>query len=237
MPVPEALVTAEGMFGAVSTDRIAEGRFVGILAVLHAMRGEFDKARELYGRSQQIAAELGPSLWVSAASMESSRVETLAGEPASAERELRRDYTKLEAIGESYYRSSIACLLAHALIAQQRYPEATEFLDIAERLADDDDLFTQIFWRTGRAKVWAAIGRGDEARVLAIQAIELASTSDDIEQRADALSDLAEVERLAGHADRQAPPLSEALALYSQKGDVVSAAATSARLGVAAGAV
>jgi tetratricopeptide (TPR) repeat protein len=234
MPVVEALGRAEDLLASLGTDRIAEARYLGILAVLHAMQGRFEQARELYRRGQRIIAELGPSLTVAAASLESSRVEMLAGDPAAAERELRRDYSTLEAVNERYYRSSIACLLGHTLWALGRFDEASTFIDIAQHLADPDDVFTQVFWRTGRAKLWARAGRGSDAITLGREAIEMASSSDDIEQRADALSDLAEVVRLAGRMDEEEPLLREALALYERKGDVVSTSQVLRRLAVPA---
>jgi tetratricopeptide (TPR) repeat protein len=234
MPVPEALQRAEALLGAVETDRIAKARFLGILAVLHAMQGRFDEARELYRRSQGIVAELGRSLTVAAASLESSRVEMLAGDPSAAERELMRDYAILQAVDERYYRSSIACLLGHALWSLERYQDAGRYIDVAQDLADPDDVFTQVFWRTGRAKLWARDGRGPEAVALAREAVDMASASDDIEQRADAICDLAEVVRLAGDSATEGTLLREAFELYERKGDLVSAAGVAARLNTGA---
>jgi class 3 adenylate cyclase/predicted ATPase len=230
MPVDEALKRAEELLPAVGTDRIAEARYLGVLAVLHAMGERFEEARALYRRSQAIIADLGPSLPVAAASLESSRVEMLAGDAGAAERELRRDYATLEAVGESYYRSSIACLLGHALWSLGQFDEADRFVEIARTLADPDDVFTQVFWRTGRSKLLARAGRAGEAIALVSEAVGIASASDDIEQLADALSDAAEVHRLADQGGEEAVLLAEATTLYERKGDVVSATRSRARL-------
>ena len=60
---------------------------------------------------------------------------------------------------------------------------------------------------------------------LARAAVELAATTVDIELRADALIDLGEVLRIAGREDEREPHIREALALYEQKGDLVSSGA------------
>lgn len=224
MPVPEVLQRGEELRPAVGTDRIAEARYLGILAVLYAMQGQFQPARELIEQSRAIAVELGPSLPVAAGSLESSRVEMLAGDAAAAERELRRDYATLAAVDEIYYRSSIACMLGHALWALDRYDEAGQFFEVAQRLADPDDLFTQVFWRTGRSKLLAQAGLRDQAVDLCREATRLASSSDDIEQLADSLSDLADVLRLSDRVLEAESVLTDALDLYERKGDVISAA-------------
>jgi tetratricopeptide (TPR) repeat protein len=231
MPVEEALRLCEGLVEAVSHDRLAEARFLGIVAVLRAMQGQFEPGREMYRRSRELVADLGLSVTVvAAASLESSRVETLAGDPAAAERELRRDYTALEAVGERYFRSSVAGLLGHALWSLGRYEEAAQVVKVAEALSAEDDVFSQVIWRTARAKLLARDGCGAEAIELATAATTMAGGGADIEVHADALLDLAEVQALLGNEEAQGPPLREALGIYTRKGDVVSADLTRARL-------
>jgi class 3 adenylate cyclase/tetratricopeptide (TPR) repeat protein len=231
MPVAEALDRLDGLSDAVGLDRLAEARFLGIAAVLHAMEGDFDTARTMYRRSRELVADLGLSVTVvAAASLESSRVETLAGDPAAAERELRRDYEALEAVDERYFRSSVAGLLAHALWSLGRYQEAERVVGVAKDLSAEDDVFSQIIWRTVSAKLLARDGRAQEALDLAIAAAAMAGQGADIEVHADALLDLAEVQAILGDTEAQEPPLREALDIYSRKGDSVSADLTRSRL-------
>jgi tetratricopeptide (TPR) repeat protein len=230
MPVDEALERCNGLAEAVGRDRIAEARFLAIISVLHAMQGRFQEARDLYKRSHRIVAELGPSVTVAGASLESSRVEMLARDPAAAERELRRDYATLDAMGERYYRSSVAGFLGHALYALGRLDEAAAFVDVAEELSGLDDVASQVTWRTARAKVWALRGGGSAAVVIAREAVAMASAGSYLEQHAEALVDLAEVLRSAGDDQVQVPLLAEALELFLQKGDLVSSAFVRARL-------
>ncbi len=230
MPVLEAIQRCEALTDAVGLDRTAEARFLAICSVLHAMCGQFEQARGMYRRGQEIVTDVGPSLTVAGASLESSRVEMLAGDVEAAERELRRDLVILEAVDERLYRSSVAGLLGHTLYALGRFEEAARHVQVAQELAGEDDVFSQITWRTARAKLWAHDGGGDEAAALAREAVAMAGSGSYIEQHAEALLDLAEVLRVIGAKDTQEPPLREALALFERKGDVVSAGRTRDRL-------
>ncbi len=230
MPVLEAIERCEALIGAVGSDRIGKSRFLAILSVLYAMRGRFDDARTKYARSREIMVDLGPSVTAAGASLESSRVEMLAGDAKAAARELRIDLETLEALDERYYRPSVAGLLAHALYEQALYEEAFHQAEVAESLAGEDDVFSQVIWRTARAKLEAQAGAHDKAVVLAKEAVTMASSGSYIEQHAEALTDLAEVYRVLGARDEQEPPLREALVLFERKGDVVSADRVRARL-------
>ena len=92
--------------------------------------------------------DLTMSMTGASTSIESTRVEMLDGEAAAAERDLRRDYDTLASMGETYFRSSVAGLLAHALWSLERYAEADQFAEVGEELADPDDVDSQVLWRT-----------------------------------------------------------------------------------------
>jgi predicted ATPase len=230
MPVLEAIERCEALQDAVGLDRIAEARFLAIRSVLHAMRGRFEEARGMYRRSHEIMTEVGLSVTAAGASLESSRVEMLAGDAEAAERELRRDLETLEAVDERYYRSSVAGLLAHTLYAMGRFEEAKKHVQVAQDLAGEDDVFSEITWRTARAKLWAREAGGDAALALAREAVAMAASGSYIEQHAESLLDLAEVLRVIGDDEAQEPPLREAQVLFERKGDVVSAGRTRDRL-------
>src|SRR5205814_1586696 len=84
-------------------------------------------------------------------------------EPAAAERELRRGFTSLERMGETFNQPNLAAMLAHALHAQGRAEEALRFSVISEETTGAEDVFTQAQWRSARAKVLAGLGRAAEA--------------------------------------------------------------------------
>jgi ATP/maltotriose-dependent transcriptional regulator MalT len=233
--VTEAIPQLEALIASVEGDRTAEAVLVGSLAVLHAMNGDFETARVLYRRGDAIAAELGSGLVGSSSSLDSSRVERLAGDLAAAERELRRDYDALAVINETYFRSTIAAELATVLWLAGDADGALHFSEVAEEIGDADDLVTQVPWRSARARVLAARGDADTARRLAREAVELAARTPQPHLNAEALDDLAEVLVAVGDVESSGPPFREALALYQQKGDRVSAARLRERIAIAVG--
>jgi len=232
-PVAEALRRSQEYLGYVRTDRNAEAIVLGVLAQLEAMEGHFEQARANAARSREIVSDLGASVTAASTSLETSRVERLAGNARAAEEALRRDYQVLESMGETYFRSTIAALLGDALWSQGKHGEAMTFAGIAAELADADDVLSQTAWRTVEARSLALAGENDRAIALAREAVDLAAATVDIELHADALVDLAEVLRLAGHEQEEGPPLREALALYERKGDVVLAGRVRERLAAA----
>jgi ATP/maltotriose-dependent transcriptional regulator MalT len=229
-PVTEALAVCERLVVDVRGDRKAESVIIGVLAQLHAMRGEFDEARGMYRQAAKMLSDLGRSVTASTLSTESSRVEALAGDYEAAEAELRRDDAALAEMGERYYRSTVDGLLAQVLAVNGKLEESEAFSRSAEGLADADDVSTHVFWRTARARVFARTDRTAEAETLAREAVELAAGTTDITLHAGALVDLADVFELAGRRNEAGPPLREALALFERKEDEVSAGRVRSRL-------
>jgi predicted ATPase/class 3 adenylate cyclase len=229
-PATEALRRTERLIEDVQGDRKAEAVILGVLAQLHAMRGSFEVAREMYLRARSMLEDLGPSVTAASTSTESSRVEVLAGDLDAAERELRRDHDTLAGMGERYYRSTVAGLLAGVLEAAGRLEEAEELSRSAEELADEDDVFSQVAWRAARARAFARAGRGDEAEALARAALRLAEQTVDIALQADAWDDLGTVLERLGRADEAESARRAALELYERKEDAVSAARIRATL-------
>jgi tetratricopeptide (TPR) repeat protein len=150
-------------------------------------------------------------------------VEMLAGDPAAAEWHLRRGYGALEEAGETGGLSTMAALLANAVYTQGRYEEAERYTRISEETAARNDYFSQILWRSVRAKAFASDGRLADGEQLAREAVTLAEATDDIDFHGDALMALADVLCLAERPAEAIPVIKEALRLFEQKGNVVSA--------------
>jgi len=229
--VSEAIPQCLELLASVEGDRTAEAGIQSTLAVLRAMAGEFGEARDLYRRSQASLAELGSGLASDSSSIDTSRVELLAGDLEAAERELRRDYDALAAIGETYFRSTMASYLAQVLWLRGDPDGALRFSEIAEEIGDTDDILTQVPWRSVRAKVLASRGDPEDARRLAREAVELAAGTSHTHLRAEALIDLAEVLTSIGERESAGPPLREALRLFEEKGDAASAESLRQRIG------
>ena len=227
-PVPEAIRRCEEIRERVRGSLVALSVVLHPLAALHAMQGDFDRARRLVREGNAILGELGRLQ--SAVSHHEALVELLAGEPAAAEAQLRAGYEKLEEMGEHTLIATTAAMLAQAVLAQGRPEEAARFCAIAAATTADDDVPTQAMWRGVRARLLAAEGRAEAAAALARDAVALAERTDFPTVHADARLDLAAV--LEGAAAEAAAR--QALALYEAKGDVVSAGRARARLAVTA---
>jgi ATP/maltotriose-dependent transcriptional regulator MalT len=186
---------------------------------LEAMRGNVDEARELARRARAMLVDLGVSVLAASTSQESGQIELLAGDPAAAERLLRRDYEALTALGERYLLSTVTCDLAHAVYLQGRLDEALELSRTAEGLADADDVTSQAFWRSVRAKVDARHGRLDGAVPLAARAVELLRETDDPVAGARVRADEAEVVALGDRDADARASLAEAARLLERKGN------------------
>jgi class 3 adenylate cyclase len=222
-PVAEALARCEQIRAQAHGDRRSEGLVLGALAHLHAMEGRFDLAREHYRREQLVLDELGGRMLAASTSLDSSRVELLAGQPHAAEAELRRDYYVLDEMGERYFLSTMAALLAQALLAQDRDDEAFALSVTSQELAADDDVEAQALWRSVRARLMARRGEAERAVDLAEEAMEIAERTDAPVMRGDALLDLARVLVDAGDASAAAERATAALDLYEAKGTLVAA--------------
>jgi class 3 adenylate cyclase/tetratricopeptide (TPR) repeat protein len=220
-PAAEGIRRCEDLL-ATTRGRLMEANIVTSLAGLKAMRGEFDEARDLCARGETIYAELGLRLSLVALSEIVGYVELLAGDGAAAEEALRGGYDIVSAGGVSALLAFQAGLIAEALIAQGRYEEADELALMQEQHVASEDVFAQIGWRALRARLDAHLGDHARAQQLAIEAVERAAETDALNLHADALLSLAEAQRAAGRLDEAGSTVQNALALYGQKGNVVS---------------
>ena len=230
-PVAEAVRRCEELLaGRLEQRRIAAAAYRA-LSGLRAMEGNFDEARRLARQDRAILEDLGLKVAAAMAAEEYGLVEILAGDAGAAERQLRTGYEALEELGETSILANLAAMLAQVLYSQNRQDEALRFSEISERVTARDDLVPQVQWRAARAKLLARTGDVEAAERVAREAVALAEeTPDFLLLRGDALLDLGEV--LAATADRAAAgaATAEALRLYEQKGNVVSAAAARRRL-------
>jgi tetratricopeptide (TPR) repeat protein len=230
-PVADAVERCLRIAEQVSGDRRAEAIVSGALAQLYAMQGQFELARSQYRREQELLHDLGTSRESASTSIESARVELLAGDIAAAEAELRRDDHDLEAMGERYFRSTVVGMLARTLLLQGEAGEADAFARLAEALSDPDDAWSQVLWRSTRARLLVKEDM-ERAVSLAIESAAIAADTADLELHADALSDLSEVLTSAGDPAGAEAALSRSVALYVLKGDESSATRTTRRLEV-----
>ena len=222
-PVPQAIEICTGILESGNSDRQVESVVLCVLAQLRAMSGDFDTARALYRQGRSVLRELGASVSTAATGIDLARVELLAGDLSIAERELRADYDFLTQIGENYLRSTLAAVFAQVLGEIGREDEALAMSKVAEEAAAEDDVETQTLWRAARAPLIARAGDIESALELARAALEFASKTDGPLLRAEALCELASVQKDAARLDEARAAIAEAVGLFIAKGDIVSA--------------
>jgi tetratricopeptide (TPR) repeat protein len=222
-PAEEALRQIEELRSrAVVNARLDEAMLVA-RALLMAARGDFGSARVCASEARALAEEHG--LDGTRAQFAQGCVELIAGDAAAAERDLRPVCEHFEQIGELGYLSTMATHLVDAVAAQGRYDEALLLTERwrADRLTVPEDTDAQSNWRRVRAKVLARTGELGEAERLGRDAVAIASATDNLELRADALGDLGEILGLGGNLRESRDALEEALRLYEAKGFTVGA--------------
>jgi tetratricopeptide (TPR) repeat protein len=222
LPVEEGIARCKELHDDAVDDPFIQANSCVEQAALEAMRGEFRVARELLAKGRQMLAELGFTLMAATTAQEANYVEVLAGDSAAGVRILRESYDQLEPMGERAYLSTAAALLAHALCALDELDEAERFSRFSEDNSAPEDVFSQVLWRSGQAKIRVRRGEPAEAEALAREAVALAENTDLLNTQGDTLADLAEVLSLSHRPDDAASVLGQAADRFERKGNLVS---------------
>jgi class 3 adenylate cyclase/tetratricopeptide (TPR) repeat protein len=190
-------------------------------AVFAAMKRDFGRARELARSARRLHQGRGQVVSEVAGRLVDYEIAVRAGDLPTVESGLRAGERTLADLGEVGLRSTILGLLAHASWAAGGMDEALRCAHRAQEVTQPDDLWSEVLWRTARAKVLAVRGDGD-AEALALEAVALAADSDWLCLHGDALLDLAEVRRQLGRPDAARAAAEAALGRYLLKGDLAS---------------
>ena len=225
-PVPEAIARCEALAHEAAGERAGALSLLGCRAVLVAMTGRYDAARDDMARARAAFGELRMDLMGSYLALLDAVAERLAGDPAAAERAIRDAGAMVSGSGD-FYRALVNVDLAHALIAQGReadVAEAVARIDTAPAPCDRE----WVVKRHCRARL--ARATGGPARPTSVQearaAVATADTTSLLLVRADAQRMLAEALFAAGRTGEAASVAGRALALDEEKANTVSAAAT-----------
>jgi class 3 adenylate cyclase/tetratricopeptide (TPR) repeat protein len=222
-PVAQAIEQCEQLIQGGLSDQLVEGNTLCVLAQLRAMNGDFDEARSLVQRGRAKMRDLERGVTAATSGIAVAHVELLAGDLRAAERLVREDFEFLSGIGESFYRSTMAAMLARLVREQGRHDEALELSKTAEGATAEDDMDSQVLWRLVRAPILAQSGQMEEAEALARSALTLALQTEAVDLQADALAELASVLKTVGKAGEAGRYIADAIGLYTQKGNVVAA--------------
>ena len=151
--VDEAIDRCEAAMEQTAGDRQSEGYLRAVLAGLYAMQGAFEHARMEAAQSRSIFEELGLQMEKARVAWDAGAIERLAGNLEGAARELRSSYDMLDAVGETFLRSTVAGFLAQSLLEQGALDEASAFCDRSRELTTEADIATQALWRYVRGRI------------------------------------------------------------------------------------
>jgi DNA-binding SARP family transcriptional activator len=226
-PVSEAIPECE----AVHTDGERRGIWdlpplpLGLLLALGSLYGQAGRtedARAILERAIFQARKAGLVWFLSGATHELGKVEFMAGNLADAAENMRAAYALIETAEDQVTKPAIAAELACVLALEGDVQEAEE-LALAARAMSTGGFFAETCWRRALALVAAHESRFEEAIRLSEEATARANASDSLTFRGQTLEEAATVRRFAGDAVRATEALTEALALYGRKGNVVGA--------------
>ncbi len=222
-PVDVALERCSEILEEAAGDRTQEAILLIWVAILEAMRGDFERARALCAESRAILEELGQKLRAVAAQGYVATVELLAGDLVAAERLFSSAFETLQPLGERPNVRLIAARLADVLAQLDRLDEAERLVRLSRDTAPPDDVGTQVRWRIALASVLARRGEYAEAEALAGKAVVIADQTDWPTMRGDAQMCLANTLAAVGNADEARLAAGAAAQLYEAKGNLVSA--------------
>ncbi len=196
---------------------VVEAVALSCQGVLEALRGRTDAARHMIASARAMVEEIGITHRLLEIEVFAGRVDLLVGDARAAERSLRGAYEGLRDIGLGIDAARAGALLARALLALDRVPEAEAQSHESEALAGDD-LQAAIAWRGVRAEALARRGEHAAAVALASTAVEIAAATDALLDHADARLALAAALRAAGRGGEADAEERRATELWEIKG-------------------
>jgi class 3 adenylate cyclase/tetratricopeptide (TPR) repeat protein len=223
MPVEEALVKCHETLDHVKGQPGYEAAIFKSVALLEAMRGNFEAARAAIARTRLVWRELGSTFGLAGMADTAGDIEWYAGDIDAEERERRSGYEAFRKMGAQGYQATSSAWLARPLVDLGRHDEALELTRESEAMAAEDDITAQIPWREARGLILARRGEMEEAEKLAREAVEIAERTDWLNMQGDAQMALADVLRLAERTEDALDAARAALDRYERKGNVVAA--------------
>jgi len=185
------------------------------------MQDDVAAAEATLNSAKTLLDTLGPTM-TGTITQPASLIAMLAGDPATAEKHLRREYDSLQQMGERRILATTAVTLAKVIAAQSpsRYDEATHLIEISREAPGGEDLSAQAVSQGLMARVLADRGDVREAEELARSAVALAAQTDLLSEHADILLDLAHVLAAGGRVPDARAAAAEAVDLYQRKGNL-----------------
>jgi ATP/maltotriose-dependent transcriptional regulator MalT len=173
IPVKEAIPRVQSLPGELGLDGATRVSIDTALAGLLAMDGRIDEARRMYRDGIATTEEFGLRFRRALQAVVGAQIELLAGNPSGAERELRASSKAMAEFGASTSAATHRALLAEVLCELSQPEEAeAQAREVAAEVTEDD-LVTQVLWRTALARALARRGMLVEAQEPAEEALAL----------------------------------------------------------------
>jgi hypothetical protein len=214
--VDGAVERVEAILSSAGNNVVLHAHVSTSLAGLLAMGGDFDRARELYGRAGSVYEELGLRLprvgWTEIV----ASVEELAGDANAAATALWSGYGVVDAGGQDSLRARFATLLAFLLASEGDIASARPLARAAETAKVPLDADSTARLRAAQALL---VSDPIDAERLARRAVTVAELTDNLNLQGSMRLTLARVTGEPSHSD-------EAKRLFEAKGNIVSGATT-----------
>ncbi|HET8528256.1 MAG TPA: adenylate/guanylate cyclase domain-containing protein [Gaiellaceae bacterium] len=213
--VDPAIERASAILAAAGTNLVLRAHVSTSLGALHAMRGDFDRSRELLAPAGETYDALGLRLphvgWMQV----SAETELLAGDSSAAQRLFRSAYELVDDGGHDSLATKFASMLALALARDGEADAARTFARVCARAhAIDAESLARL--RAAQALLVAEAG---SSLALADEAVEIADAGDDLTLQAA----MRLVRARVAHDPEEAARARE---LYERKGNLAAAAST-----------
>ena len=224
-PVAHGIERCKALLADETAGRLGRAAILPFLGGLHAQGGEFVLARQLIDESERTLTDLGAiaTVMVFCGTVRAD-VELLAGDLEAAEATLREQCDYFERTQSRGVLAVRSAKLAETLYRQGRLEEAERWAAVSRAHGGSDDQSVQLVLGPVAAKLHARNGEINEARKLAEETVRLADGTDGLNLIAFgrlALAEVLLVSDLPGDARRA---IEEAIELFEQKGNSVSAA-------------
>jgi class 3 adenylate cyclase/tetratricopeptide (TPR) repeat protein len=211
-----------------ATSLIVQANVASSLSGLFALRGRFERARELYSRAGAIYEEVGLRLPLAGVHQIAGEVELLAADSCAAEQELRAACEIAGSAGPS--AALLKAQLARSLLEQGRIDESAE-LAFGTVESCGDDIWARVTCLGLQSRIDAIRGVDGDGVEAARAAVSLVETTDALNLHANVLVDLGEALRRGGHEGEAQNSFAAAKELYGRKGNLVAEARMDALLG------
>ena len=229
LPVEEGIARCREFLALEGEDPTIRATCSVERAVLEAMRGDIETARELLAEGRRTIEESGLTLWAALNAQETYLVEQLAGTPGAAAETLRDSYATLDEGGERAYLSTSRAFSPTRSLPRAKDDEAERFSRESEQAAASGRRALTGALADGAGEDPGEAGRARARRGAGARGGRIGEPTDLLGTRADALVDLAEVLALAGPSRGGAGRLGEAAELYERKGNLTALALARAR--------